>query len=139
MGIETVFPKLSRITFKSGPYFDRASSLSITPGSVVVLVGPNNSGKTQALRDIELACVSRQIGKVVTEVDSQVPEDFQSALRLVNRIQAIPPPGQVLSPGTVFISGTSPSGGQATGVVQLEQLKVQVERKNKNYLRDLFL
>lgn len=40
--------------------FVTGEKIELSPGSVVILVGPNNSGKSQALRDIESLCIGKK-------------------------------------------------------------------------------
>ena len=40
--------------------FATGENLELSPGTVTILVGPNNSGKSQALRDIESLCLGKK-------------------------------------------------------------------------------
>lgn len=53
----------------------------ITPGPLTVIVGPNNSGKSRALRDIEtLATGSKKTRVVVTGLSHSIPPNVQELL-----------------------------------------------------------
>lgn len=71
--------RLSSITFSGGEV------VPIEPGSVLILVGPNNSGKSTALREIEDRVRSPgNVGTVVTQISEErdgTSEDFIEWLR----------------------------------------------------------
>ena len=58
--------KLTNLTFKAGP-FPKTVGEPITLAPITILVGPNNSGKSQTLRDIENICLNSQTPTVVIE------------------------------------------------------------------------
>lgn len=60
--------------------------LEIEPSSITILVGPNNSGKSQALRDIEASCINKvnHQFKVVKEVELHgYPKSFDDTKGLI--------------------------------------------------------
>lgn len=66
---------LSSLLFRAGPK-PADPALRISPTTVTVLVGPNNSGKSLALREIEQWCVGNDQQRIV--VDS-IEASFLSA------------------------------------------------------------
>jgi len=56
--MEPVF-SLNRISFSSG------NTIELSPGDILVIVGPNNSGKSSALREIKKGCSNEPVGPVI--------------------------------------------------------------------------
>lgn len=73
---------IDKITFTAGPMVGSAP-LVIEVGSLTIFVGPNNSGKSQALRDIEILLASNIPQKVISHVSIKniLPEEILDALR----------------------------------------------------------
>jgi hypothetical protein len=93
--------KLSRVVFKAGPG-PGAGATQIDPlGSVVVLVGPNNSGKSVALREIrEWTLGQDAVRNVIDELDAEVPASVDEALGLLLPFRrAGPPDGELEQEG----------------------------------------
>lgn len=79
--------KLTSLRFKRGPG-PNSPPLEITPGDLTIVVGPNNSGKSTALREIEgwAKAQSRETPgpmKVLSAARYQMPRDQAEALALV--------------------------------------------------------
>jgi hypothetical protein len=72
--------------------FNDGTVLRLGPDSVILLVGPNNAGKSQALRDIEQALRSGVRGTVITETsfhkDGQV-EDLDEWIQQNGVVEAL--------------------------------------------------
>lgn len=85
--------QLKSITFKAGPS-PGANALVVPTDSVVVLVGPNNSGKSATLREIESWAYGEETDrKLIESVEIQRPRDAQAALRLVQYYKSSTPAG----------------------------------------------
>ena len=72
--------KISSLKFNDG------FELKISPNDIVVFVGANNCGKTQSLKDIERAFISREHGIVVKEITYTIrnPQFFEEELKSVS-------------------------------------------------------
>ena len=70
---------ISRLDFNNG------ESLSIESGSIVVLVGPNNAGKSQALRDIHSCSGNGYPGIVISSLNIEKSEGLLS-----EKVEAFP-------------------------------------------------
>src|SRR5215218_9453545 len=75
--------RFTRLRFRAGPA-PAQDALDIEPATVVVLVGPNNSGKSLALREIETWCTSsEQARKVIDTIEVDFPTDIETAKALL--------------------------------------------------------
>ena len=70
---------ITEITFNNG------QRLSIAQNDIVLLVGPNNVGKSQSLNDIYLKCESRQASTIVVN-DLNIEKTDGSLLSLLNAV-----------------------------------------------------
>ncbi|HZT03104.1 MAG TPA: hypothetical protein VFA39_12635 [Steroidobacteraceae bacterium] len=62
--------------------------VEITDPEVVLLVGPNNSGKSLALREIENWCIGQnETRKVIDQLDVSLPATADAAIELFQPIQ----------------------------------------------------
>lgn len=70
--------KLTRITFNDGT--------SIEPGNLTVIIGPNNSGKSRAMKDIvaKTTQLSSQSGVVVSNVEWILPQSIKELCEVYN-------------------------------------------------------
>jgi predicted ATPase len=70
-----------RVNFGSSP---TAVPLALDPRPITVFVGPNNSGKSLALREIETWCKAgpQQQRKIVAEIDVDLPDAEQALTEL---------------------------------------------------------
>ena len=85
---------ISKLTFDAGPT-PGGAGLELPPSTVTVLVGPNNSGKSLALREIELWCNGgSKRGKVIADIEITFPNDTDEAMRLLKVFEAQPAQGQ---------------------------------------------
>lgn len=95
--------RISRLTFAAGPA-EGLPQLDVAPSTVLIFVGPNNSGKSLALREIEEWCAGgTHQRKVVSEIEFVPPSDGDEALELARAFEGTPPPGQMVAPGHIWI------------------------------------
>ena len=75
--------------------------LEIETPSVTIFVGPNNAGKSQALRELFDFCVTGQLNSVRLIIDKLIFEDNPKAEADFDSIK-VPPPtlGRFLIPGS---------------------------------------
>lgn len=117
---------LAEITFKAGPSPSDANQLKIQLGSILILVGPNNSGKSLALREIEDWCHGRNpTTKVISDLNIRVPTDPDETIQLLKAFETNPPEGQIASAGNFWV-------GLHTFRTDKPNLKFQI---NENGLR----
>ena len=95
---------LNKITFNAGSTPSIGNSLTIDVGSVTILVGPNNSGKSLALREIEDRCLGKTpTPRVIFDLDIEVPTDPLETLDLLRTFQTEPPEGQIDTQGSFWV------------------------------------
>lgn len=92
--------------------FGRSSDdipLTLDPKPITVLVGPNNSGKSLALREIETWCKvgPSQQRKVIAQIDADFP-DVERALAELEPFKRQPSAGQVVQEGVITIRKPDP-------------------------------
>lgn len=93
------------LQFGSGPDSD---ALSFQPGAVTIFVGPNNSGKSLVLQEIEtFVSTAGQVGrKVLHRIDPE-PLTPMQARELLEEREADPPAGQgMVGSNQTFVVGT---------------------------------
>lgn len=96
--------RLGKITFKAGSSPGMAG-LVLEPSTVVVLVGPNNSGKSLALRELEEWCTGGQPSfQVLSEVDVEYPNTFEEILALLETFRTQPPENRKLAADSMWIA-----------------------------------
>src|SRR5690606_20958694 len=80
-----------------------SEEIPVTP--VTVFVGPNNSGKSRILREIERYCKSGQKeanSLLLSKIDFKGPS-LDEGMQLIERLQQSPNPNEVLTAGHIII------------------------------------
>lgn len=129
--------KLERLLFSSGPK-PGDPSLELDIPTVTVFVGPNNSGKSMALREVEdWCCAVDSSSTVLSEIGLSFPDDPAEAVELVKQYRTDPPENQVEAPDHCWIG--IPTFRQSQPViheqVQLTQVEQAVSNKEVRQLR----
>jgi energy-coupling factor transporter ATP-binding protein EcfA2 len=131
--------RLSKIKFYSG--FDTTKGtipLEIELGKVLILVGPNNSGKSLALREIEQWCSGQDNArKVVDKIDINYPNDGEEALQLLREFETQPPDNQLPQPGQIWVGQHvfNPGQGARHTQINVESFKTQIQNRVLSNLR----
>lgn len=129
--------RLSTAKFHAGPGPGKPP-LEIKPGTVVIFVGPNNSGKSLALREIENWCFGQDtVRKVIDSIEVDFPDDPAHAEQLLKEFESSPPPNQGPAPGHFWIGQHTFRQDQPVRHFQIntDQLRNAVEHKHNNVLR----
>jgi len=90
---------------------DSNQGLSIEPGAITILIGPNNSGKSQTIRELYSHLIGTDIDrKILSDVVLEYPQDDEFMKSLVLRFKA-KNPGNRIRPGLVWLN--RPKVGQS--------------------------
>ncbi|MHB1100559.1 MAG: hypothetical protein ACYCZR_13490 [Burkholderiales bacterium] len=96
--------QITRLRFKAGSAPGQPP-LDVETPSVTVLVGPNNAGKSQTLREIETWCQGKNINRdVVDEITIALPDTFLELREMLDLHRAEPPKGQLTATGHFWIA-----------------------------------
>lgn len=132
--------KLESLKFKAGLKAD-AESLELSPATVLILVGPNNSGKSMALREIENWCLGQNHDRLlVDDLSVSFPQDVDEAIALLEKFKTDPPPGQYTSTGSLWIGQHTFRGGEVVHEqINLENVRSWVSQQSEQQLREVLL
>ena len=104
---------INRIFFRFGAAEDQPKlELDVTP--ITVFVGPNNSGKSRVLMEIESYC-RRTNGKANDVVVNRIefmPYSKDEIESEISKIEQIPNAGEVINPGHVLLGKLNPQNNQ---------------------------
>lgn len=105
------------MTFKASP--SEPGDVS----TVTILVGPNNSGKSVALREIEAWAAGEDRDRaVIDELNVDWPESSEAAAKLLKPFETSPNEGEVGPPDSILISTFRPDGSQPQNWVERQAL-----------------
>ena len=83
--------KINRIVFKGGAG-SGSNPLDIQPSNVTVIVGPNNSGKSQMLLELENWCKGDDTESlVIDKVEIEFPETYENLRIMLSKYETKPP------------------------------------------------
>lgn len=94
--------RIKSLKFRAGAR-EGQPGLQVDTPSVTLIVGPNNSGKSQALREIETWCLgTRAEPIIIEEIELTLPETAEEARAMLVPFETDPPPGQAQQVGQVW-------------------------------------
>ena len=133
--------QIKSIRFKSGSALGQPA-LDIKTPNITVLVGPNNAGKSQTLRELEICCQGqKQEFKLISEVDLILPDTAAELISMLKLHKAEPPEGQILQPGHFWISRPVVRRGEQALYEQISENKIieWFNNKTQKSLREVFV
>ncbi|WP_127519999.1 AAA family ATPase [Mesorhizobium sp. Z1-4] len=96
--------KIQRIVFRAGSAPGQAP-LDIATPNVTVLVGPNNSGKSLTLRELEQWCQGfNPQFSVIDQVEVALPDTHDELRSMLSVHEAEPPPNQLAQAGHFWVA-----------------------------------
>lgn len=114
---------IRRLFFKFGP-FRMAEPLVLKPSAMTVFVGPNNSGKSLVLRELQQYAEQGRTATrhIVDGVEIDIPTDYEVKALLQGR-KAPTPPSETLPEGHIRVTRPIPASGSASHLnVNLDHL-----------------
>lgn len=133
--------KIKRIKFQSGNV-PNAPVLDVEIPHVTVVVGPNNSGKSQALRELEAWCQGQNPEMlVIDEIELDWPDTFDDVMSMLEPHKAAPPKGEESQIGYFWITRPEirKDEGQLYEQVDENHLSMSFEGNELNVLRRVFV
>ncbi len=128
---------ITEIAFKVGSAPEKPP-LVINPGTVLVFVGPNNSGKSVALKEIEAWCFGQDVRmKVIDTVKVSFPVDPEEGENLLRVFETEPPQNQATPLGSMWVAQHRFRSEQPNIriQIQLDTFKSWISNKQLLYLR----
>ncbi|MFA5184678.1 MAG: AAA family ATPase [Patescibacteria group bacterium] len=97
--------KLTKLNFFAGERPENnLEGLEIRPGTAVIFVGPNNSGKSLALREIENWCFGKDEKRfLIKELSVDLPTDAEEMKSMLKFFETPPPKNQGLKDDIMWI------------------------------------
>jgi ABC-type polar amino acid transport system ATPase subunit len=128
--------KITGLVFKAGVTPGSRDPLKVDVSPVLVIVGPNNSGKSLALQEIENWCFNvDEARRVVSEIKVDFPTDLETAKKLMMRFKTSPIASEILREGDFRISqyrfrGSQPVSNVTNEIVLRNTLGNEHEKRN---------
>lgn len=132
---------IQRISFKAGSV-PGAPELDVLCPNVTVLVGPNNSGKSQTLRELEAWCQGKNPKlQVISSIELEWPDTYDDLASMLKPHHANPPPDQMAQAGHFWIGRPIIRQGEEELHQQVneEQLRGWFENNNIALLQQIFV
>lgn len=96
--------QIQRLKFKTGSV-PGAPQLDVQTPHVTVLVGPNNAGKSQTLRELEAWCQGKNPEfLLLDEIELALPDTADEVRSMLEIHRADPPPNQIAQPDHFWIA-----------------------------------
>lgn len=129
--------RLSALNFLAGAG-PGSVPLRVPAESVVLLVGPNNSGKSTALRELETWCQGADAARVVVgDPEVVLPEVVEEAERLLAEIAATPPADRPVRDSQWYVRASTfgPNPSITVREIDKSRLTSGVQSRNMAVLR----
>ena len=125
---------IEEMTFAKGP--GGSDPLSVKPTPVVILVGPNNSGKSLALREVEAFCSTPSPKTLVlSDIKLACPQSPEEALSLLAKFKTEPPPDIIIQDGQFYVEYYAPGSLDPNGtLMDIKNIAYSVRIKDMNFL-----
>lgn len=127
-----------KLTFGSS---GTAAPLTFDPKPITIFVGPNNSGKSLTLREIETWCSEgpQQQRRIVDAIDVQMP-DAEQAIKELTPFRRTPREGETIREGFIILKKPNPHQESVPEMQMHEQsLKTQWNFRDWSYISNYYL
>lgn len=125
--------RLSGITFKAGAK-PRGAGLEIECSDVTVLVGPNNSGKSRTLIEIDALCSGTDLNELslIQNVKLDRPTTADAILDSIKIFERAASPGEAASPNHIFLFRPAIRAGESELNFQIDRNSFKIWLSNLN-------
>ena len=133
--------KIKELRFKAGSK-PCGKPLTVELPSVTVLVGPNNSGKSLALREIENWCAGKQpVSNVLDGIEIEWPGMTEEFIGMLRSCEVPPPEGQMPQEGVFWVGRPGIRHGEDVTRQQINegQAKRWFMDKTSPHLQQIFV
>ena len=132
--------RITELEFKAGLSSGSIPLLDVVLGPVLVLVGPNNSGKSLALREIENWCFGGNESRlVISKIKVDFPSDSSVGTKLMEHFKISPNSNDALRPGDFKIAQYRFRNGDAiSNVTNKDIINQFISRGSDQELRNYF-
>ena len=133
--------KIKHIKFRAGSV-PNAPVLDVDIPHVTVVVGPNNSGKSQALRELEGWCQGRNPEMlVIDEIELDWPDTFDDVMSMLEPYKAPPPKNHTPELDLFWIARPVIRKGEEDihMRVSISKLRNRFEEKQSDFFRGVFV
>ncbi len=130
--------KLKELKFKAGKC-PGGTQLTVPTANVVVFVGPNNSGKSKALREIERWCSQDRVDwKVLSEVIIDYPSNVDEVISELRKFEVKDKNRALSTPDSFLIGKHQYTGGTDVDLKEINPANIRkgLERPDSPLLRN---
>lgn len=132
--------RLNKLEFAAGPSVSD-EALAIEMSTVLILVGPNNSGKSLSLKELENWCLGTDQDRVVlSAISATFPDDPDEAFGLLKAFEVEPPKNILKTTDRIWVGQHTFRGDEVLHRdVHIESFRQIVEAQNEQQLREYLL
>lgn len=133
--------RIEHVKFRAGSSA-HSTPLAIAIPNVTVLVGPNNSGKSATLREIERQCRGeRERFQLVDRVEVLIPDTFDDLMEMFNEHVTIPRGDRVQRENMIWVARPSIHEGEERTYheVDIQAIQEAFDEQNSQFLREQFV
>ena len=131
--------RISKLTLKNG----NLPLLEVDLRNITILVGPNNSGKSQAIREIDDSFAApgqpTTVGnrKILAGLEFELPNSYEDVIKLIELFKSEPPKNLAKTADQIYFSIVESNQSPAqpiSGFITLKQISEQINTKPKKIL-----
>ena len=113
--------------------------LEVAAPNVTVIVGPNNSGKSKALREIEEVCLGKfHNAQVLQFVELEIPETMEEVWAILSALEIENPTGREPRVGMAYLNRPAVGGEDGKGLIEVSRADFAVYFNNRKNVAEHF-